>query len=83
MTSHRHGFIALLLLVAIVCLLLTPLLTIHGKPSRHGVRADISAAASLVDFSESHPSFFLSSTSPERRSVRSEALFELHCARIC
>jgi len=83
MSNHRRGFVAFVLLLAILCLLLTPLLTIHSKPARHHAQGDTSAAVWLVHFSENQTSFALSSTPPEKRALRSEALFELHCARIC
>lgn len=83
MTLGRQGFIAFLLLTAVVYVFFAPLLPLHGVSSRHHVPAASSASISFAGFSLYATSSFFSSTVPDKRALHPQGLIELHCTRLC
>jgi hypothetical protein len=82
MTLRRQGFIAFLVLTAVVSVFFSPLLPLHGTV-RHHARANIAVALSLASFTYTSASSSFAPTVPEKRVLFPQGLYELHCARLC
>jgi len=82
MSVRRQGFIAFLLLMAVVAVFISPLLPLHGAV-RHHARANALVALALTSFAHFATSSSFAPTVPEKRVLFPQGLYELHCARLC
>jgi len=82
MTLRRQGFVAFLLLTAVVSVFFSPLLPLHGTV-RHHARANVAVVLSLAGFAYLATSSSSAPTAPEKRVLFPQGLYELHCARLC